>query len=80
MEFLKKYLLQDNVALLILIWLLLLLILPWQGFFLLNDSYVYEWNVRHFLENNFLLHPLTSPTLLFQTFLGSIIYLFKKDV
>ncbi|PIR43589.1 hypothetical protein COV24_02070 [candidate division WWE3 bacterium CG10_big_fil_rev_8_21_14_0_10_32_10] len=63
----------------VIIWLLLLLILPWRGFFLLNDSYVYEWNVRHFFENGFLLHPLTSPTTLFQTFLGSLVYIVKKD-
>jgi|GEM_PF-3927602 len=61
------------------LWLILLALLPWRGFYMLNDGYVYEWSVRHFFENHFLLHPLVSPTLLLQSFLGSIIYHFSKS-
>lgn len=62
-----------------LLWVFLLVFLPWRGFYMLNDDYVYEWSTRHFFENHFLLHPLVSPTLLFQSFLGSIIYQFSKS-
>ncbi len=57
----------------LLIFFVPLLILPWKGFFLLNDSYVYYWNVQNFFSNGFILHPLTSPTSLFPTFLGSLL-------
>lgn len=62
-----------------LLWVFLLVFLPWRGFYMLNDDYVYEWSVRNFFENHFLLHPLVSPTLLFQSFLGSIIYKFSMS-
>ena len=70
---------KNYLLLLIIIYLIVLFILPWRGFYMLNDSYVYEWDVRNFFANNYHLHPLTSPTLLLQTFLGSIIYIFSKD-
>jgi hypothetical protein len=61
------------------IWFLLLIILPWRGYYFLNDDYCYEWNVRNFTERGLDLHPFTGPTMLFQLILGAVIYSFSDD-
>ena len=65
--------LDKKLILIILLWLIVLLILPINGNYLINDSYVYVWNVQNSLKT-LTLHPLTSPTVIFQTFLGTLIY------
>ncbi|MBP8961013.1 hypothetical protein KBG31_02195 [Patescibacteria group bacterium] len=70
---------KKHILLLILLWLFLIATLPWRGFFLLNDDYVYEWNVRHFVERGLKLHTYTSPTLIFQLILGVMVYAIRQD-
>ncbi len=70
---------KHHLLLLTLLWFFLLIILPWKGFFLLNDDYVYEWNVRHFSERGLNLHTYTTPTLIFQVILGVLVYAVSPD-
>lgn len=63
----------------VILWIILVLILPWKGFFFLNDDHVYEWNVRNFRTREFNFHAYTGPSTIFQTVLGSVVYSLAED-
>lgn len=50
----------------------LTIILPFRGFFFLNDSQIYAKGVENFLRGEFRLCPLAGSTGLFQTVLGAL--------
>lgn len=70
---------KNYIVIFALIWLILILVLPWRGFFLLNDDYVYEWNVLNFPARGFKFHSYTGPTLIFQVILALPLYAIRQD-